>query len=254
MGWEQRARHAAARRRDRRRAAVSRDASRGAGDQFVQHARPAARRSGWLMPAPATSAAGYDGKDVKGAVVLVSGPLAPAWQQAVRARGAAGVISTDLARYTRPDETPDVLQWGNIPFDEALKSFGFKATPRVGRAPARRARQRAGHRSRGHRDDVPSPAEPDAGRSRFPDARGRSSGWCWPPTCRSRAPTTTPAAAARCWPPRSASTTRIRRGALPAPARTHHVSLGGRDSRQRAVDQGPRRARQATWWRCCRST
>ena len=78
-----------------------------------------------------TNAAAYEGKDVKGAVVLVSGALAPAWQQAVRARGAAGVISTDLARYTRPDETPDVLQWGNIPYDEALKSFGFKTTPRV---------------------------------------------------------------------------------------------------------------------------
>jgi hypothetical protein len=77
------------------------------------------------------NAAAFDGKDVKGAVVLVSGPLAPAWQQSVRGRGAAGVISTDLARYTRPDETPDVLQWDNIPFDEALKSFGFKATPRV---------------------------------------------------------------------------------------------------------------------------
>jgi hypothetical protein len=77
------------------------------------------------------NAAAYEGKDVTGAVVLVSGPLGSAWQQAVRARGAAGVISTDLARYTRPDETPDVLQWGNIPFDETLKSFGFKATPRV---------------------------------------------------------------------------------------------------------------------------
>ena len=77
------------------------------------------------------TAAAYEGKDVKGAVVLASGPLAPAWQQAVRAHGAAGVISTDLAGYTRPQETPDVLQWGNIPFDEALKSFGFKATPRV---------------------------------------------------------------------------------------------------------------------------
>lgn len=76
-------------------------------------------------------AAAYEGQDVKGAVVLVSGALAPAWQQAVRARGAAGVISTDLARYTRPDETPDVLQWGSIPYDEAVKSFGFKATPRV---------------------------------------------------------------------------------------------------------------------------
>ncbi len=81
--------------------------------------------------ATATTASAYDGKDVKGAVVLASGPLAPAWQQAVRGRGAAGVISTDLARYTRPGDTPDVLQWGNIPFDETRKSFGFKATPRV---------------------------------------------------------------------------------------------------------------------------
>jgi hypothetical protein len=78
-----------------------------------------------------TSAAAYEGKDVKGAVVLVSGALAPAWQHAVRARGAAGVISSDLAAYTRPEQTPNVLQWGNIPFDESLKSFGFKATPRA---------------------------------------------------------------------------------------------------------------------------
>ena len=78
-----------------------------------------------------TAAAAYEGKDVKGAVVLVSGPLGPAWQQAVRARGAAGVISSDIAAYTRPSETPDVLQWSSIPFDESLKSFGFKATPRA---------------------------------------------------------------------------------------------------------------------------
>jgi len=37
-------------------------------------------------------AASYDGKDVKGAVVLATGGLSQAWQQAVRARGAAGVI------------------------------------------------------------------------------------------------------------------------------------------------------------------
>jgi len=80
-----------------------------------------------------TTAAAYEGKDVKGAVVLVSGSLGSAWQQAVRARGAAGVISSDLAAYTRPEQTPDVLQWGSIPFDETLKSFGFKSTPRAAR-------------------------------------------------------------------------------------------------------------------------
>lgn len=79
------------------------------------------------------NAAAYNGMDVKGAVVLAGGRLDAAWQQAVRQRGAAGVVSTDLAAYTRPDQTPDVLQWGSIPFDESLKSFGFKATPRAAR-------------------------------------------------------------------------------------------------------------------------
>jgi len=41
------------------------------------------------------------------------------------------VISSDLAQYTRPAETPDVLQWGAIPADDTLRSFGFKGTPRA---------------------------------------------------------------------------------------------------------------------------
>lgn len=95
---------------------------------------PAGGASFRLVDAGAgNNAAAYEGKDVTGAVVLVSGPLGSAWQQAVRARGAAGVISTDLAPYTRPEQTPDVLQWGSIPFDEARGSFGFKSTPRAAR-------------------------------------------------------------------------------------------------------------------------
>ena len=95
---------------------------------------PAGGASFRLVDAGAgTNAAAYEGKDVKGAVVLASGPIGGAWQQAVRTRGAAGVISTEVADYTRPGETPDVLQWGNIPMDESLKSFGFKATPGAGR-------------------------------------------------------------------------------------------------------------------------
>lgn len=77
------------------------------------------------------NAAGYEGKVVKGAVVLASGSLGQVFQQAVRDRGAAGVISSEIAPYTRPADTPDVLQWGSIPSNDALRSFGFKATPRV---------------------------------------------------------------------------------------------------------------------------
>lgn len=78
-----------------------------------------------------TNAAAYEGKAVKGAVVLASGSLGQVFQQAVRDRGAAGVISSDIAAYTRPAETPDVLQWGSIPYNDTLRSFGFKATPRT---------------------------------------------------------------------------------------------------------------------------
>ena len=80
-----------------------------------------------------TTPAAYEGKQVKGAVVIATGSLGQVFAQAVRQRGAAGVISSDIAPYTKPAETPDVLQWGSIPYDETLRSFGFKATPRVAR-------------------------------------------------------------------------------------------------------------------------
>lgn len=89
--------------------------------------------------------ADYAGKDVSGAVVLTDAPLARVWLDAVRKRGAAGVISTDVAPYIRPpggtsmsEEQQDVLQWGSIPYDATVKSFGFKASWRA----ADRMRQR----------------------------------------------------------------------------------------------------------------
>jgi hypothetical protein len=78
-----------------------------------------------------TNARDYEGKDVKGAVVLGSGAIGPLFNLAVRDRGAAGVISSAIAPYTRPEETPNVLQWGSIPYNEQLRAFGFKATPRA---------------------------------------------------------------------------------------------------------------------------
>lgn len=80
----------------------------------------------------------YDGLEVAGAVVLASGPIGVVWNEAVKARGAAGVISTQIAPYTHPDTTPGVLQWGSIPYAADRPTFGFKATPRA----AKRLRER----------------------------------------------------------------------------------------------------------------
>jgi len=81
----------------------------------------------------------YDGKDVKGAVVLGGAAIGQLWAQAVKQRGAIGVISTSVAAYIRPDDPSkftfadqqDVLQWGSVPYDQTAKAFGFKASWRA---------------------------------------------------------------------------------------------------------------------------
>jgi len=102
-----------------------------------------------LVDVGLASEADFAGKDLKGAVVLGDAPLGSLWQQAVRRRGAAGVISTEIARYIRrsnaaamSDEQRDVLQWGSVPYDADAKTFGFKSSWRA--AERMRARLRQG--------------------------------------------------------------------------------------------------------------
>ena len=83
--------------------------------------------------------ADYDNVDVKGAIVLGDAEAGRLWQQAVKSRGAAGVISTAIAPYIRPSDPKlftapdqqDVLQWSSIPYDAAANSFGFKSSWRA---------------------------------------------------------------------------------------------------------------------------
>ncbi len=86
-----------------------------------------------------SQAANYDNLDVKGAVVLGDADAGRLWQQAVKTRGAVGIISTRVAPYIRPSDptlftSPDqreVFQWGSIPYDADVKGFGFKASWRA---------------------------------------------------------------------------------------------------------------------------
>lgn len=86
-----------------------------------------------------SQAAHFENIDVKGAVVLGDADAGRLWQNAVKARGALGVISTrvapyirpsDPARFTSPDQH-DVFQWGSVPYDADAKAFGFKASWRA---------------------------------------------------------------------------------------------------------------------------
>ena len=92
-----------------------------------------------LVDVGAGRAGDYQGKGLKGAVVLGSASVGSLWQQAVKQRGAIGVISTSIAAYIRPDDPStftfpdqqDVFQWGSVPYDETAKAFGFKASWRA---------------------------------------------------------------------------------------------------------------------------
>jgi hypothetical protein len=92
-----------------------------------------------LVDVGAASDADFAGKDLRDAVVLGDAPIGRLWQQAVKARGAAGVISTSIASYIRPadpaqftrEEQKDVFQWDSVPYDPEVKGFGFKASWRA---------------------------------------------------------------------------------------------------------------------------
>lgn len=83
----------------------------------------------------------YAGKEIKGAIVLGDTDAGTLFRRAVVTGGAAGVVSTTLPGYlnadvpgaarTTPRDQWDILQWTSVPYDEARKSFGFKASPRA---------------------------------------------------------------------------------------------------------------------------
>jgi len=92
-----------------------------------------------LVDVGAGTPADFQKTNVKGAVVLGSAAIGQLWNQAVKQRGAAGVISTSIASYIRPDDPSrfssqdqwDVFQWGSVPYDENAKAFAFKASLRT---------------------------------------------------------------------------------------------------------------------------
>ena len=85
--------------------------------------------------------ADYAGKDVKGRIVLASGPVSAAHREAVWKRGALGVLSHAT---NRPDavDAPDQVAWGRLPFDAkgvegvtdgTPSTFAVMISPRRGR-------------------------------------------------------------------------------------------------------------------------
>ena len=80
------------------------------------------------------TAADYQGKDVKGKIVLVSGPVGAAHNLAVRQFGAEGVVSFYNAT-GKPIDRPDQMGWSGItagPDASAKTTWGFILSLRMG--------------------------------------------------------------------------------------------------------------------------
>jgi hypothetical protein len=83
----------------------------------------------------------YEGKDVKGRIVLASGPVAKVHEEAVWRRGALGVVSS-MSNRPEPMDAPDQVAWAQIPYqakdvkdvkDGTPGTFAFMISPRKGR-------------------------------------------------------------------------------------------------------------------------
>lgn len=81
---------------------------------------------------PGTRPSDYAGKDVRGKIVLTTGPIAPVVQPAVIERGAIGIVSTHNALGKSIDR-PDLISWTRVPQPaEGPRIFAFALSHRLG--------------------------------------------------------------------------------------------------------------------------
>ncbi len=81
-----------------------------------------------------TSEKDYEGKDVKGRIVLAGGAVAEAHHQSVELRGAAGVLSYQQNQVTAwSGDYPDLVRWGHLSPYNTRNTFAFMISLRRAR-------------------------------------------------------------------------------------------------------------------------
>jgi hypothetical protein len=81
------------------------------------------------------SAAAYQGKNVRGKIVLADGPLPVVHRLAVEERGAAGIVSDFPNQRTAWSGTdPDLVRWGHLSPYQTANRFAFMISPRTAAA------------------------------------------------------------------------------------------------------------------------
>jgi len=72
----------------------------------------------------------YSQIDVRGRIVLCDAPAASAYRIAYD-RGAAGLLSTHVPSYNKPQQHPDIIAESALPYDDQRKPFAINISPRT---------------------------------------------------------------------------------------------------------------------------
>src|SRR5689334_5622115 len=85
--------------------------------------------------AAGADAAAYQGKDVRGKLVLADGPLGVVHRLAIEERGAAGIVSDFPNQHTAwSGLDPDLVRWGHLSPYQTQNRFAFMVSPRTAAA------------------------------------------------------------------------------------------------------------------------
>jgi hypothetical protein len=102
----------------------------------VQYSSDADLEAEVIAVGAGTSDADYTGKDVKGKIVLASGPPFLVERQAIAARGAVGIISSFMGEFFGIKPSADAVAWERLSppqGNEKKKGFAFMVSPNTGK-------------------------------------------------------------------------------------------------------------------------
>ncbi|HXF06382.1 MAG TPA: hypothetical protein VNM72_13345, partial [Blastocatellia bacterium] len=109
------------------------------GVSVAQFSRSVNVKADLVFVGTGTTEADYDGKDVRGKIVLASGPLPAVEEQAVRRRGALGIVSFYQSEFFGVRPSPDAVSWGALP--PTTTAFAFMISPALGKRLSERLAQ-----------------------------------------------------------------------------------------------------------------
>lgn len=103
---------------------------------LADYSRPADVRAELIDVGAGDRDSDYDGKDVKGKIVLAYGPPTAVMREAVWERGAVGIVSYYSTRLNPLTDSADQIAWSRVPAtpgpDGQEPTFAFMISPRMG--------------------------------------------------------------------------------------------------------------------------